>query len=279
VTVAVAVKVFDGIVLAADSATTIELANGSSQVYNNANKVFHLHRTHPVAAMTWGLGNVGGASISDLAKDLRMRLMGLDPDYADWELTGSYTVEEIAGRLIEHLHPLYAADHLQAPTPPTIGFLVAGYSSGQSQAEAWRIEISSPTMTPVPVSDIPRNAAGWISYAQPEATQRLFSGIDPYIAAAMHGALDPAEWAKIEPLMTSVNRQPAHQAMPLGDAIALAKFLVEVTAGYSHFLLGPDTVGGPIEVASISRHEGFKWISRKHYYSQDLNPEGPNHAG
>jgi hypothetical protein len=278
VTVAVAVKVFDGIVLAADSATTIELANGSAQVYNNANKVFHLHRKHPVAAMTWGFGNVGGASISTLAKDLRMRFTGLDPDYADWELTDSYTVEEIAGRLVEHLHPLYAADHGQNSMPPPIGFLVAGYSSGQPQAEAWRIDISSPTTTPVPVSDIPQNAAGWISYAQPEATQRLFTGIDPRFVAAMRDLLDPAEWAKIEPILKDFHRQPAIPSMPLGDAIALAKFLVEVTAGYSHFLLGPDTVGGPIEVASISRHEGFKWISRKHYYSLDLNPEGPNHA-
>src|SRR4051794_25730890 len=54
-TVAVVVKVFDGIVVAADSATTLPLANGSAQVYNNANKIFHLHRRLPLAAMTWGL--------------------------------------------------------------------------------------------------------------------------------------------------------------------------------------------------------------------------------
>jgi hypothetical protein len=279
VTVAVAVKVFDGIVLAADSATTLELSNGSAQVYNNANKVFHLHRQHPVAAMTWGLGNVGDASISTLAKDLRLRLMGLDQNYEEWGLGDSYTVEEIAERLVEHFHPLYAADHGQNPNPPFLGFLVAGYSSGQAQAEAWRIVMSSPTETPIPVLEIPQDVAGWASYAQPQATLRLFRGIDPDLAAAMHAKLDPAEWAKIEPLITIGNHQPAHPAMPLGDAIALAKFLVEVTAGYSHFLLGPDTVGGPVEVASMSRHEGFKWISRKHYYSRDLNPEGPNHAG
>lgn len=278
VTVGVAVKVFDGIVLAADSATTMELANGSHQVYNNANKVFQLHRKHPVAAMTWGLGEVGGASISTLAKDLRLRLMGLDQNHPDWELTGTYTVEEIAGRLIEHVHPLYAADYGQNPTPPALGFLVAGYSSGQPQAEAWKINIDSPTTTPVPILEIPQDVAGWAAYAQPEATQRLFRGFDPHLVGAMQAALDPTEWAKIEPLISAANRQPAHPPMPLGDAIALAKFLVEVTAGYSHFLLGPDTVGGPVEVASMSRHEGFKWISRKHYYSQDLNPEGPNHA-
>ena len=279
-TVAVAVKVFDGIVLAADSATTIELANGSHQVYNNANKVFHLHRKHPVAAMTWGLGNVGGASISTLAKDLRMRLMGQDQNYAGWGLTDSYTVEEIASRLVEHIHPLYAADHMQNPAPPFMGFLVAGYSSGQPQAEAWRVEMASPALTPVPVLDAGQDSAGWIAYAQPEATVRLFRGLDPQLADELRSVLDDPAWARVEAVLSDpqFNRMPAQAAMPLGDAIALAKFLVDVTAGYSHFLLGPDTVGGPVEIASMSRHEGFKWVSRKHYYSQDLNPGGPDHA-
>ena len=65
-------------------------------------------------------------------------------------------------------------------------------------------------------------------------------------------------------------------AMPFPDAIGLARFFVETTSGFAHYSLGPDVVGGPVEVAGISRHEGFKWISRKHYYRQDLNPEGPH---
>lgn len=51
-TVAIVVKIWDGIVLAADSATTLRLVDGSSQVYNSANKIFHLHRELPIAAMT-----------------------------------------------------------------------------------------------------------------------------------------------------------------------------------------------------------------------------------
>lgn len=40
--------------------------------------------------------------------------------------------------------------------------------------------------------------------------------------------------------------------------------MVDVTVGYSRYLLGPDLVGGPVEIAGISRHEGFKWVARKH---------------
>jgi hypothetical protein len=48
------------------------------------------------------------------------------------------------------------------------------------------------------------------------------------------------------------------------------------TIGYTHYLLGPDVVGGPVEVAAISRHEKFKWVSRKHYYLNEMNPEAPH---
>jgi hypothetical protein len=34
------------------------------------------------------------------------------------------------------------------------------------------------------------------------------------------------------------------------------------------------TVGGPIEIAAITKHEGFKWIERRHFYPPELNPAG-----
>jgi hypothetical protein len=109
-TVAVLVKVFDGIVLATDSATTIPLPDGSVQVYNNADKIFNLHRKLPIAAMTWGLGQVGPASVSAVAKDLRTRFMGeASAAFEDWALEeDSYTIENVAKKLAEtlkHLSP------------------------------------------------------------------------------------------------------------------------------------------------------------------------------
>jgi len=32
------------------------------------------------------------------------------------------------------------------------------------------------------------------------------------------------------------------------------------------------TVGGAIDVALISRGDGFVWLKRKHYFSSELNP-------
>ena len=60
--------------------------------------------------------------------------------------------------------------------------------------------------------------------------------------------------------------------MPIQDAIDLAEFLVDLTIKYVRFSAGAQTVGGPIEIAAITKHEKFKWIHRKHYYDADLNP-------
>lgn len=275
-TVAVAVKVFDGIVLAADSATTLNLGNGSAQVYNNANKVFHLHRSLPIGAMTWGLGAIANASIATLAKDLRRRLMGLDPRHTDWTLQDDYTIEQVAQRVIEMFYDeLWLSQPVQPPPQTVLGMLIAGYSGDGQHAEAWELYLSSdgePELTQL----IGAEAWGWKAFAQPAATERLFDGIDPYLDHQIRQELG-ADYARIAPLIGAAARQPVHPAMPFGDAIALAQVLVETTANYSHFLLGPDTVGGQIEVAGINRHEGFRWISRKHYYTQSLNPAETNH--
>jgi hypothetical protein len=69
--------------------------------------------------MTWGLGSIGDASISTLAKDLRRRLMGKDPDFLDWKLRDDYTIEGVTGRLLEMIYDeLYATILANAPVAP-----------------------------------------------------------------------------------------------------------------------------------------------------------------
>lgn len=272
-TVAVAVKVFDGIVLATDSATTMQLAGGTHQVWNGADKIFHLHRKKPIAAMTWGLGSIGAASISTLAKDLRRRFMGRDPAHTDWALDDTYTVQGVAQRVVDLMyHELYAP----LGASGVLGFLVAGYSAASTAPEAWQITVDGTSTVPVPTLAAGELQTGWLAFAQPAAVHRLFRGYDDQLLNGLTNVMGPAHMPAIQNVLNSQVAQPAVAPMPFGDAIALARFMVEVTSGYSHFLLGPNTVGGPTEVAGINRHEGFKWITRKHYYEPALNPGDPH---
>lgn len=273
------VKVFDGVVFAADSATTLPLPSGTHQVYNNANKIFHLHRTHPIAAATWGMGAIGGASIATLAKELRRRFRGDDPAHVDWKLDSNYSVRDIAERVVE-----FVFDELYSPLVTSgqwprgdLGFAIVGFAPGERKAEIWTIAIDDPSIRPIPALEAGGDQFGWGAYAIRDASVRLFNGHDPSLPDALKAVTNPAEHPAIDAVIQSANREVAIAAMPIADAIELARFLAAVTVGYARFIPGPDVVGGPIEVACITRFEGFKWVSRKHYYSPELNPEDPHH--
>jgi hypothetical protein len=57
--------------------------------------------------------------------------------------------------------------------------------------------------------------------------------------------------------------------MTLPDAIDYAKFLVQTTADYQRFADMVPNVGGPIEVALITKWIGFRWIQRKKLLGDD----------
>ena len=280
-TISLFVKVFDGVVLATDSATTLQLPDGGAQVYNHANKTFQLHREYPIGAVTWGLGAIGSASISTIAKDLRSRLMGNEESFSDWELDANYTLQGVAERARELLHEeLYSKSVVAYPDGsfPTLGFLIAGFSGSSSDAEVWRLEINDPNAEPDLIQEMTADQSGWAAFGQPGALMRLFDGVDPFLADYLGGAQvePPTELphVTVDRMLQAIREDPVVPPMPFQDAINLAQFMVDTTVGYTRYILGPDTVGGEVEVAGISRHEGFKWVRRKHYFSQSLNPKG-----
>lgn len=60
--------------------------------------------------------------------------------------------------------------------------------------------------------------------------------------------------------------------MPKPEMARMAEALVNLTSLKRRVSRGMDTVGGPIDVAVISKTEGFIWVKRKHYFDAGLNP-------
>jgi hypothetical protein len=52
----------------------------------------------------------------------------------------------------------------------------------------------------------------------------------------------------------------------------MAHAIVELTSKKRRFSFDQETVGGPIDVAIVTRNEGFIWIKRKHYFERGQNP-------
>lgn len=62
------------------------------------------------------------------------------------------------------------------------------------------------------------------------------------------------------------------RSMPKQELAALSESLVHITSLKRKFSADAESVGGPIDVAMITRAEGFVWVKRKHYFDPALNP-------
>lgn len=61
-------------------------------------------------------------------------------------------------------------------------------------------------------------------------------------------------------------------ALPKDELAAMAEALVNLTKFRRRVTPVRETVGGPIDVALITKGDGFIWVKRKHYFAPGLNP-------
>ncbi len=281
-TIAISIKVNDGVVLAADSASTMygtdaQGNTGIINVYENANKVANLHKNIPVGIITWGVGSVGKASTSTLIKDFRKRIMGNDGDHPDWEIdVENYHVRDIASKFKEFIYDdLYLKAFSGSSVKQPLGFIIAGYSAKQDMAEEWRIDIG-PNGCIGPTEVRPLEACGLSWNGMPEPISRLYFGFSPQTGNILkeYGIEDEKITEIINKMKDILTIHMVFDPMPIQDAIDLGRFLVDLTENYYKFVPGAPSVGGPIEIAAITKHEGYKWVTRKYYFDEKYNPGG-----
>ncbi len=264
----VSVKINDGIVMAADSATSFAQF---PQVYEHANKLVNLVKGLPLGVMTCGDGGIGNASIATLLKDLRKRLAGHDRDHPEWRLdVDDHTMAAVSAWVREFFREKGQEVDLRT------GFLllrICGYSSGHMLPEVWQVAFDNGAW-PDPTCIQPEQDFGARWNGEMEALNRLILGI---------GSV-PDEGAKAlamtpQQLQEAANKLYPHTyetlivpAAPIQEAIDLARFMVETTKGFINFAVRRQkTVGGPVEIAAITKHEGFRWVQRKHFFPSELN--------
>ncbi len=61
-------------------------------------------------------------------------------------------------------------------------------------------------------------------------------------------------------------------ALPKDELAAMAEAFVNLTKFRRRITPERETVGGPIDVAVITKGDGFIWVKRKHYFDSELNP-------
>lgn len=102
------------------------------------------------------------------------------------------------------------------------------------------------------------------SIEQKNKLHNLFSNYKQEIIDQIHLISRKKE---IEPILAGV------QSTQLSDLAFLSESLVNLTSLKRTYALNgmQQTVGGPTDVAVISKSDGFIWIKRKHYFDKELN--------
>ncbi|MBB6262131.1 hypothetical protein FHS77_002699 [Paenochrobactrum gallinarii] len=274
-TICVGIKVNDGIVFVADSATTLLSPNGNGspfgvRVYNHADKVFNLYRGQPIVSMTCGLGNFGNESIATISKCIRDKLMSIDGGINPLD----YTVQSVVEVAYEEFRSKYEPLDAAIKAHSSFEYFIAGFPSNSNRSEIWKIVFSNGE-TPEPVMLVDSDSSDIIWAGQPEACIRLVLGVSSQTQFVLNNiGLTSDQSEQLHQSIINASRSPfLVNSMPMPDAISLAEFLASTTVNFVKFMPGADTVGGSLDIATITKYEGFKWIKRKHFYPIHLNGE------
>lgn len=273
----VAVRVGEGLVLAADSASTLMVQTSEGQVgvgkiFNHATKLLQL-RDYPIGVGTWGAGNIGDRTISSLVSEFansRRALSELGPDDINVRSEAEGLLDSLCGAYEGFIPDWREKAH------PQVGMIVGGYSGNAFFPEEYvflvpeREFIALREPGPEGQQDF---GANW--YGMTDAIVRLHHGRDEKVPQIL--VEEGIDKAVIERLMERLHTEAQYQipfgGMPLQDAIDYAMYLVGVTVGRYRFVLGAESCGGPIDVAMITRDRGFQWVQQKQLRTRPFGPQ------
>ncbi len=241
--IAVLIGVHDGLVLAADSASTLMISAapnlaGVANVYDNANKIFNLYKGKPIGCIAYGAGSIGNSSVGTLIKDLRLKLakreLGFDPE--------KYTIEQVAKIVANFLEQECQRQNPAVQLALDIGLLVGGYSAPDaSLGETWVLEIKGGKAVPPKLVRQP-DQAGVTWGGASEVIQRIIFGFSPnlfeVLASVSGSATDAAQLQnQLTPLLAGkLQANLVYAPMPIQDAIELGRFLVHTAECIADFL-------------------------------------------
>jgi hypothetical protein len=263
-TIAISVRVGEGLVYAADSTsslfTEINGVSVLSQSFHHAQKLVQV-RNFPIGILTFGLGLLGSRNIESLVAEFESEVLP-----KPLESSVRVVVERLRDFLSERYDEAVPPPDLSAESPgvdtrPRLGVVVGGYTAHRFQPEEYSLQLPGGHIVESPT------AAGLQWWGQTEALQRLLLGHDSGTGDWLRekGVPEDAIPDLRRELTERFGWRIQFDGMPLQDAIDFAVFLTNVAIGHSRFVTGPPVCGGHVDVATIS-HRGFEWIRRKTYH-------------
>ncbi len=264
-TLAVTVVCQDGVVVAADSRTTL----GNHRMLRVGSDFTHkVFAPGGVAVATYGEAFVDDRSIaSHMAEFAVVEAGNCDhPGPTARRLAVFFGDRYDADRAGDDAGP----DDPDAPPPDvaTLGFLVSGYDDA-GVGEAWEVTLPSRAVEQI-ATTVNGGGAAW--RGQSDVVTRMVRGADLDLLmrlAAVNGM--GGELDAVMPLLDECSYRIPFDSMNLQDGIDFAVLCIRTTIDVQRLTLGPlatapefswPGVGGPIEIATVTATGGFRWVQR-----------------
>jgi hypothetical protein len=124
------------------------------------------------------------------------------------------------------------------------------------------------TQLVVQLPDLVIDQIAGISAKRKKAIKEYFYGLD---LALVKDLKDKLEQHRLQKHLESIRQGIAF--LPKNELALVAATLVNLNTFQKRMsATEEETVGGPIDVAVISKGDGFVWVNRKHYFPASLNP-------
>ena len=251
----IVIKGPEGIVLAADSRITLtaQTPQGSIHVnYDNATKLLSFSEPHNyVGAVTYGQAAIGLRTASSYL-----------PEFENTLEEKRLSVDEFANRLSTSFQEQWCKEMPKDYKGPNMTFVVGGFDEGEAYGQVFLFEIPG---VPEPHRQHD-NGFGITWGGQREIVDRLMQGFDERLMQILARELklsgDDAQ-RLYDVLRRELQLPVPIQAMALQDCVDLAVFFLRTTMWAQSLTIGIRGVGGAIDVAIITRREGFRSIQRK----------------
>jgi hypothetical protein len=225
----IALKGPEGIVLAADSRVTLfsqmQMPNQPQMLipasFDNATKLLRAKGHDFVAAVTYGQGAIG----QQQPRTAHSFLPEFEQELGEERLK----VQEFAKRLGDFFMKQWQSGNMPITGNPEndMIFLVGGYTEKEPYGEVYEVHVPS---NPVPAVKVPVGQFGMVLGGQRNITDRIVQGFDS----------------------VAINVISDYAIFLIRSTILLQRWIVDVRG-----------VGGAVDVATITRTEGFKPVQLK----------------
>jgi hypothetical protein len=260
VTLAVTVVCQDGVVVAADSRTTLANHRMLRVGSDFTHKVFESGR---VAVATYGDAFVGGRSIASHMAEFAVVHSG-NCDHPG--PTAQHVAEFFGDRYDQQAGD--DPDDMSPPPVAALGFLVGGYDDA-GVGEAWEVVLPERLVERI-ATTTEGGGAAW--RGQSDVITRIVRGSDLELLERLADAHQlQRELHSLTPLLDACTYRIPFDSMNLQDGIDFAVLCIRTTIDVQRLTLGPVAtlpefswpgVGGPVEIATVTAPAGFAWVQR-----------------